>query len=103
MILLRNIRKWWRPDKERNIQIINNGGWHFKDIFKPKELSIKLKTFAHKELSVRKFSNLQTIRNKTKEKRDLQNKNQLFYKVELNKSFPKYILDNKKKFKQFID
>lgn len=102
-VLFRNIRKWWRPDKERNIQIINNGGWHFKDIFKPKELSIKLKTFAHKEFSVIKFSNLQTIRNKIKEKRDLYNKNQLFYKVELNKSFPKYILDNKKKFKQFID
>ena len=98
----KNIRKWWRPDKERNIQIINNGGWHFKDIFTPKELSIKLKTFAHKEFSVSNFSNLRTIRDKIREKRDLYNKNQLFYKVELNKNFPKYILDNQKKFKSFI-
>lgn len=102
-VLFKNLRKWWRPDKERNIQIINNGGWHFKDTFTPKELSIKLKTFAHKEFSVSNFSNLRTIRNKIREKRDLYNKNQLFYKVELNKNFPKYILDNQKKFKSFID
>ena len=102
-VLFKNLRKWWRIDKETNIQIINNGGWHFKDIFTPKELSIKLKTFAHKEFSVSNFSNLRTIRNKIREKRDLYNKNQLFYKVELNKTFPKYILDNQEKFKSFID
>jgi beta-1,4-mannosyl-glycoprotein beta-1,4-N-acetylglucosaminyltransferase len=102
-VLLKNLRKWWRPDKERNIQIINNGGWHFKDIFTPKELSIKLKTFAHKEFSISNFSNLRTIRNKIKKKIDLYNKNQLFYKVALNKNFPKYILDNQKKLKSFID
>ena len=50
-ILSKNIKKWWRPDKERNIELISDGGWHFKDIFTPEELSIKLKTFAHKEFS----------------------------------------------------
>jgi beta-1,4-mannosyl-glycoprotein beta-1,4-N-acetylglucosaminyltransferase len=102
-VLLKNLRKWWRPDKERNIKVITDGGWHFKDIFSPKELSIKLKTFVHKEFSVSKFSNMRVIKNKIREKRDVYNKNQLFYKVELNKSFPKYILDNKKKFKRYID
>ena len=43
-ILIKNLRKWWRPDKEKSIQIVNNGGWHFNNLFSPKEISIKLKT-----------------------------------------------------------
>ena len=35
-ILIKNLRKWWRPDKEKSIQVINNGGWHFNNFFSPK-------------------------------------------------------------------
>ena len=29
------IYPWWRLDKERSIQIINNGGWHFSFLYNP--------------------------------------------------------------------
>jgi beta-1,4-mannosyl-glycoprotein beta-1,4-N-acetylglucosaminyltransferase len=102
-ILSKNIKKWWRPDKEKNIQLISHGGWHFKDIFTPEELSIKLKTFAHKEFSSEEFSNKKIIENKMTQKKDLYNKNQTFRKIKLNNEFPKYILKNKDKLKKFIE
>jgi beta-1,4-mannosyl-glycoprotein beta-1,4-N-acetylglucosaminyltransferase len=102
-VLLKNLKKWWRPDKEKNIDIISNGGWHFKDIFTPRDLSIKLKTFAHKEFNASRFSNISIIKKKIRDKKDLYNKNQLFYRVKLNKGFPRYILNNREKFKKFID
>ena len=36
-----------RFDKEKNIEAIPSGGWHFNNIMNPKDISTKLKTFAH--------------------------------------------------------
>jgi beta-1,4-mannosyl-glycoprotein beta-1,4-N-acetylglucosaminyltransferase len=101
-VLLKNLHKWWRPDKERNIQIIKNGGWHFKDIFSAKELSLKLKTFAHTEFDIEKFTNLEVIKKKINNYFDIYGKNERYKKVKLDKSFPEYILKNKNIFKNFI-
>ena len=101
-VLLKNLHKWWRPDKERNIQIIKDGGWHFKDIFSAKELSLKLKTFAHTEFDIEKFTNLEAIKKKINNYFDIYGKNERYKKVKLDKSFPEYILKNKKIFKNFI-
>lgn len=102
-ILSKNIKKWWRPDKEKNIELITNGGWHFKDIFTPEELSIKLKTFAHKEFCSEEFSNKKIIKEKMIQKKDLYNKNQIFRKIKLDNKFPKYILKNKHNLSEFIE
>ena len=47
---------FFRFDKEKNIQIFKNGGWHFNNIMSPEDISLKLKTFAHTEFSSDKFS-----------------------------------------------
>ena len=44
-----------RFDKEKNIQIFDNAGWHFNNILSPNEISLKLKTFAHSEFVDEKF------------------------------------------------
>ena len=33
---------FFRFDKEKNIQIFENSGWHFNNILDPKNISIKL-------------------------------------------------------------
>ena len=101
-VLLKNIKKWWRPDKEKSIQIVKNGGWHFNNLFSPKELSIKLKTFAHQEFSGNNFSNPKIIKKKIDNLEDLFERKQKFIKVSLNKNYPEFILKNKKKLKKFI-
>ena len=39
----------WKFYKNKSIQIINDGGWHFNSILTPNEISQKLKSFAHQE------------------------------------------------------
>lgn len=102
-VLKKNIRKWWRPDKEKSIQLIENGGWHFNNLFSAKELSLKLRTFAHTEFSSKKFSDISTIKKKIKLKTDLFGRNEFYNKVDLDKSFPDYILKNKLHLKKYID
>ena len=69
---------------------------------KPKEISLKLKTFAHEEFSGAKFSNLKIIKKNIINKKDLFRRDWTYDEVNLDKSFPKYILKNKKKFKNWI-
>ena len=102
-VLLKNLKKWWRPDKEKSVELIDNGGWHFNNLFSAEELSIKLKTFAHEEFATDEYSNVGIIQEKIKKKKDLFNRGQIFKKVDLDNSFPEYIFKNQKKFNKFID
>ncbi len=88
-----------RFDKEKNIEAIPSGGWHFNNIMNPKDISTKLKTFAHKEFSVREFSAEEIIKYKIEKKIDLFGRGHNYKAVELNEKFPSYILNNLEKFK----
>lgn len=69
-VLKKNLKySFFRIDKEKSIQIIDNGGWHFNNLFSPKEISIKLRTFAHDEFSSATFSNPSIIKKILKIKR----------------------------------
>ena len=57
MSWLRNLKNkeypWWRVDvmfsnfKQRDLEIVNDGGWHFTNIKTPEKLLEKLKNFGH--------------------------------------------------------
>ena len=91
-----------RIDKEKNIQIFNDGGWHFNNILDPQEISLKLKTFAHSEFSSEEFSSPNVIKEKIEKKIDLFNRGYNYKKIEINETFPKYFLNNLEKYKKFI-
>ena len=43
-VVAKNLRyPFWRIDKEKSIQIFNDGGWHFSYLLKPEEISKKFK------------------------------------------------------------
>ena len=94
--------KFYRIDKERDIQLFQNGGWHFNNIMSPQDISIKLKTFAHSEYSDNKFSAPEIIRKKIEDRKDLFNRGYEYEKVDLDGSFPKYLIDNKNIYKEYI-
>jgi len=103
-IFSKNLKySFFRFDKEKDIELFNNGGWHFNNLFSPKEISIKLKTFAHSEFSDKKYSSIKIIKGNILERRDLFHRGRIYKKVFLDSSYPKYILDNTKKLSQFID
>ena len=101
-VLSKNLKKFFKFNIEKNIEIIKNGGWHFNNIMNPKTISIKLKTFAHSEFSGKRFSSHKIIMEKIKKKKDLFERGHVYKKVKLDKDFPKFLIDNKKRYKKFI-
>jgi beta-1,4-mannosyl-glycoprotein beta-1,4-N-acetylglucosaminyltransferase len=93
---------FYRFDKEKNIEIFEKGGWHFNNLMSPEDISIKLKTFAHSEFSNEKFSSVEIIKDKIKRKIDLFNRGHTYKIIELDKTFPNYILNNITYFKDYI-
>ena len=92
----------YRIDKEKSIEIFHNGGWHFNNLMEPEEISKKLKTYAHVEFSEEHYSSIEVIREKIKNKIDLFNRGENYKKVNIDKTFPKYLTNNLEKFKKFI-
>ena len=91
-----------RLDKEKSIQIFNDSGWHFNNILTPEDISLKLRTFAHSEFADKKFSSIDVIENKIKNKIDLFDRGHKYQKVEIDNSYPEYLTKNLDEFKDFI-
>ena len=92
----------FRFDKEQSIELFKDAGWHFNNILSSKEISLKLKTFAHTEFADEKYSSIKTIEKKIKNKIDLFGRNHIYEKINLDETFPEYLKNNIKKFKKFI-
>ena len=103
---LRNLKfkkyPFWRIDKPKNIQIIENGGWHFAYLQSAENISKKIKSFAHGEFNKEEFSNENIIQNKIKKSEDIFGRGYRIKRVDVDKSFPDYILDNKEALKKWI-
>ncbi len=93
---------FYRIDKEKNIKLFSNGGWHFNNLLTPEKISKKLKTFAHHEYSHDKFSSIEIIKDKIEKKIDLFDRGEQYIQVNINKTFPEYLLNNINKFKKYI-
>ena len=103
-VILKNLdAPFWKFYKEKNIEIIENGGWHFNSLLSAEEISKKLKTFAHTEFSADKFSSVSIIKEKMQKGIDLFERGHKYETIKINKSFPEYLLQNINKFKEFIN
>ena len=103
---LRNIKTkdypFWKFYKPKTPQLINDGGWHFSFLKKPKDIAKKIKSYAHQELNKEEFTDINLINNRVELGRDIFDRDFNYKKIELNSDFPKYILENKLKFKDWI-
>ena len=93
---------FFRFDKEKDIEIFYEAGWHFNNILSPKEISIKLKTFAHSEFSSEKYSSIEVISEKIQKKIDLFGRNHRYEVINIDNTYPKFFLQNIEKYKKFI-
>ena len=94
--------KFFRFDKERNIQIIDNAGWHFNNLMSAEDISLKLRTFAHREFASPEFSSVDVIKEKIEKKIDLFNRGHSYEIVKVDERLPNYILNNLDYFKDYI-
>ena len=93
---------FWRIDKIRNIQIINDGGWHFAFLQSPENISKKIKSFAHGEFNKEKIVNEENIKLRIQKGEDVFERGYDLKIVEIDSTFPEYIFKNKDKLKQWI-
>ena len=102
-VLSKNLNyKFYRLDKEKNIELFKKSGWHFNNIMSAKEISLKLKTFAHSEFSSKKYSDETIISNKMKEQVDLFERGHKYQKINFDESFPNFLINNKEYYKDWI-
>ena len=102
-------RPIWRIDKLRLNNIIDLGGWHFCNLKTPEELLYKYRNLCEtndphvfKEKIDKKYLDIDEIRKKITLGQDIIGRNETYKKIKIDNSFPKYILDNKKIFKNWI-
>ena len=93
---------FFRFDKEKNVQIFDDAGWHFNNILSPEKISLKLKTFAHSKFADEKYSSPTVIKKNIERKIDLFGRGHIYQKVEIDDTFPDYLKKNSDKFKKFI-
>lgn len=103
---LRNIKTskpaFWKFYKPRQPQIIHNGGWHFSFLKDPKGISKKIRSYSHSEFNLPEFTDEKKIEERIKQRNDIFDRNYKYEKINLDDTFPKYILDNREKLKKWI-
>ena len=92
----------WKFWKEKSIQLIKNGGWHFTYLMKPEEISQKIKSMAHTEFNREEFVDTEKIKIKIEKLQDPFDRNHKLKKVKIDENYPEYIKNNIKIFKNWI-
>ena len=95
-------RPFWKFYKPKEPQLILDGGWHFSFLKKPKDIANKIKAYSHQEFHKDEFIDEKKISEKINKKVDLFDRNINYQKIELDKSFPEYIFNNRDLFKEWI-
>ena len=92
--------KFWRFDKF-NLQIIK-GGWHFSFLRSPKNISEKIKSYSHGEFNIESNTDEEKIKKKIEEGQDIFDRGFDLKKINIDSSFPEYIVKNQKNLKDWI-
>ena len=91
---------FWRIDKI-NLQIIK-GGWHFSFLQTPQDIAEKIKSYSHGEFNTKNNIDEKKINDKIRDKIDIFDRGFNLKKINIDESFPDYIVNNKKLFKDWI-
>ncbi|MDC0530450.1 hypothetical protein OAR89_04160 [Pelagibacteraceae bacterium] len=91
---------FWRVDK-LNLQVIN-GGWHFSFLQTPKDIAKKIKAYSHGEFNTDNNTNEENINQKIKNNIDIFDRGFELKKINIDGSFPDYIVNNKEILKDWI-
>ena len=102
-------RPFWRIDKYRLNNILDGGGWHFCNLKTAEELLYKYKNlcetndpYIFKEKIDKKYLELEAIKTKIHLGEDIIGRDEIYKKIKLDDSFPRYVLDNIEKYKNWI-
>ncbi|WP_039056882.1 benzoate transporter [Enterobacter sp. Bisph1] len=84
-------------------KIMPDAGWHFSWIMKPERISEKMSTISHTEYDLPHLNNREHIINALTNAKDIWGRDRKMVRQDLTKDkFPAYLVDNAKKFEDFI-
>ena len=95
----KNFWKIYKPDPP---QLIYNGGWHFSFLKNSKNISKKIKSYAHQEYNKGEFYDIKSIDDKISNGKDILGREFNYKKIEIDNSYPDFILSNKETLKEWI-
>ncbi len=103
---LRNLKfkkyPFWRIDKIKNLQVIEDGGWHFAYLQSAVNISKKIKSFAHGEFNKEHLVDEVKIRERIEKGEDIFQRGFKFRRISIDESFPDYIRQNQDLLKNWI-
>lgn len=77
-------------------------GWHFSFMGGIKRIQDKMNAFAHQDMNLPEYNTDEALQKVMEENKDLFNRDFSFEDVKIDGSYPKYIVNNKDKFKHLI-
>ena len=102
-------RPFWRLDKFRLNNIIDDGGWHFCNLKNPEQLLYKYKNLCEtndphvfKEKIEEKYLNLDEIKKRIYAGEDIIGRNEKYKAIRLDEKFPDFILNNEEIYQDWI-
>tara|TARA_B100000035_G_C21014372_1_gene561066 strand:+ start:543 stop:1352 length:810 start_codon:yes stop_codon:yes gene_type:complete len=102
-VLKKNINKpFWKFKTEKSIEIIEEGGWHFNNLYNFETISKKIKTFPHKEYDIEKFTNIENIKKRINNMEDLFDRGYKFEKISIDQTYPEYVKKNIELFRDYL-
>tara|TARA_B100001540_G_scaffold301917_1_gene308907 strand:- start:1712 stop:2536 length:825 start_codon:yes stop_codon:yes gene_type:complete len=102
-------RPFWRIDKFRLNNIIKDGGWHFCNLKEPEKLLYKYKNLCEtndphifKEKIDEKYLDINEITQRIRLGKDIIGRDEKYVPILLDEKFPNYLLENKKKYLNWL-
>lgn len=90
-------------NKKNKLRKIKSGGWHFSYLGGVEKIKAKIESFAHSEFNTEKYKNEEKLLQHLREGSDLFDRQGIRYKfVDIDKSYPDYLLENINKFSALI-
>ena len=103
-IKLENLKKaFWKLQYEKSIEFIENGGWHFNNLYNSEIISKKLQNIKHVDRGLKNVHiDRDIIEKKIFNLEDVFHRNHKYEKIEIDETFPDYIRNNLSIFTDFI-
>ena len=93
---------FWKFWKEKSIDIIQDGGWHFTYLMDFQKISDKIRSSEHSEFNKSNFTDINNIQFRVENLIDPFDRNYKLKKIMIDDTYPKYIFNNQEYYTNWI-
>lgn|GEM_PF-1455612 len=96
-------RNWAIDQNYKNSEIIADAGWHFSYLGSEQDIKNKIETFAHQEYNKDEYKDIQKIKESIAQGKDLFGRKDVSFEfMDIDDTFPAYLLKNLPRYSKFI-